>query len=269
MGKRLLVGSLLIAALAGVYVLDTEVLAEPLVSRILLWLVAMAAVREVLALAGRRVERNPGLFLFAGIALVAVVVPSLVAGTVVPPVLLVLAALVGAAIRLLGMAPLRSATVAYPEAALLACGSLYVALPLSFLDQILVRDPTAAYVVVLVSKASDSCGYLVGTLLGRKRIAPSVSPKKTWEGTIAGVLGATGAAALLEGYLPGTRLFAAVVGAIVGAASLLGDLLESGLKRWAGAKDSSELLPEFGGFLDLVDGILMAAPVAVVCLYGA
>ena len=76
-------------------------------------------------------------------------------------------------------------------------------------------------------------------------------------------------AALFDAQLPGNRPFAAAVGAMIGAATFLGDLLESGLKRWAGVKDSSGLLPEFGGFLDLVDGILMAAPVAVVCLYGA
>jgi phosphatidate cytidylyltransferase len=122
---------------------------------------------------------------------------------------------------------------------------------------------------VLVSKASDSCGYFVGTLLGRRRIAPAVSPKKTWEGTIAAVLGSTAVAALFADHFPGSRLFAAAAGALIGGASFLGDLLESGLKRWVGVKDSSDLLPEFGGFLDLVDGILLAAPVAVVCLYGA
>jgi phosphatidate cytidylyltransferase len=226
MAKRLLVGSLLIAALVGIYFLDAQVLREPLASRILLWLVALAAMREVLTLGGRHVERSPGLSIFGGIAIVAVVVPSLVAGTIVPPVLLVIAALGAAVVRLLGMAPVVTAPRAWPEAALLGGGMLYVALPLSFLDQILVRDVSAGYVVVLVSKASDCCGYFVGTLLGRKRIAPAVSPKKTWEGTIAAVLGATGVAAIFEAALPGTRLFAAAVGAMIGAASFAGDLLE-------------------------------------------
>jgi phosphatidate cytidylyltransferase len=60
-----------------------------------------------------------------------------------------------------------------------------------------------------------------------------------------------------------------VIGLLIGAASFLGDLIESGFKRWGGVKDSSALLPEFGGFLDMLDGILLAAPVAVVCLFGS
>ncbi|MHC5051755.1 MAG: phosphatidate cytidylyltransferase, partial [Planctomycetota bacterium] len=107
-----------------------------------------------------------------------------------------------------------------------------------------------------------------GSLLGRKRIAPAVSPKKTWEGTIIGVLASAGVAGLLYDHLVGGPEFAAFIGLLIGLASFLGDLIESGLKRWAGAKDSAALLPEFGGALDLLDGILVAAPVAVICLYG-
>jgi phosphatidate cytidylyltransferase len=63
--------------------------------------------------------------------------------------------------------------------------------------------------------------------------------------------------------------FAAGVGLLLGGASMVGDLVASGLKRWAGVKDSSAFLPQFGGILDLVDGVLLAAPVAVVCLFGS
>jgi phosphatidate cytidylyltransferase len=60
----------------------------------------------------------------------------------------------------------------------------------------------------------------------------------------------------------------AVIGGLIGVFSFLGDLVESGLKRWADVKDSASLLPEFGGVLDMLDGVLVAAPVAAICLYG-
>ena len=123
--------------------------------------------------------------------------------------------------------------------------------------------------IVAISKISDVCGYFVGTLIGKRRIAPAVSPKKSWEGTIAAVLGSGGMAVLLRDQIGQDVVHAFVIGLLIGAASFLGDLIESGFKRWGGVKDSSALLPEFGGFLDMLDGILLAAPVAVVCLFGS
>jgi phosphatidate cytidylyltransferase len=168
------------------------------------------------------------------------------------------------------MAPLRSAPAAFPEAVLLAGAILYGAGLLSYLDRLFVRGGLGTgLAVIAISKTTDICGYFVGTLVGRRRIVPALSPKKTWEGTIAGVLGAAGAGALLAPELIGTPLFCAALGAVLGVSSFLGDLLGSGIKRWAGVKDSGALLPEFGGVIDLVDGILVAAPVAAICLYGA
>lgn len=269
MGRRIVIGLLLIGALVAVYLLDERVIGRPVASRFVLWLLALLGLYETLALGARRVECNPGLFLYGSIAVIAVITPYLYWQVPVPPALLALAALMAGGIRLLGMAPLRSAAAAFPEALLLACAILYTAGLLSFLDRILVTGGVgAAFALIAVSKASDVGGYFAGTLLGRKRIAPAVSPKKTWEGTIIGVLASAGVAALLHRQLIGTPVFAAILGLIFGVASLFGDLIESGLKRWAGAKDSAALLPEFGGALDLLDGILVAAPVAVICLYG-
>jgi len=269
MGRRILLGLLLIGALVAIYLLDEMVIGRPMASRILLWLLALAGLYETLMLGARRVECNPGLFLYGGIAVVVVVTPYLIWQAPVPPAMLALAALMTGGIRLLGMAPLRSAAAAFPEALLLACAILYTAGLLSFLDRILLTGGVGtAFAVIAVSKASDVGGYFAGTLLGRNRIAPAVSPKKTWVGTIVGVLASAGVAALLHDHLVGTPAFAAFLGGLFGLASFLGDLIESGLKRWAGAKDSAALLPEFGGVLDLLDGILVAAPVAVICLYG-
>ncbi len=268
MKTRIVIGLGLIGLLYGLYLLDTQVLARPILARIVVWLFALGALREVLTLGSVKVDCAPGLFLYGGIAVVAIVVPSLVTGTPVPGSLIALAAVAGAGIRLIGMAPLRSAAVAFPEALLLAGGVLYTAGLLSFLDRIAIVSVPMAFAVVAVSKSGDICAYFVGTLFGRKKIAPAISPKKTWEGTIAGVLGAAGVAALLSAELQGPPEFSALIGALIGAATFLGDLLGSGLKRWASAKDSANLLPEFGGVIDLVDGILLAAPVAIVCLLG-
>ena len=166
------------------------------------------------------------------------------------------------------MAPVRSAAVAFPEAVLFGVAVAYTAGLLSFLDRIMIESVRTAYVVVAISKICDICAYFVGSLVGRARIAPAVSPKKTWEGTLAGILGAAGTAALFSPELQGPPAFAAIIGALIGAATFLGDLAASGLKRWADQKDSAALLPEFGGMLDMLDGILMTAPVALICLHG-
>jgi len=274
MKKRILIGALLLACVAAVFLIDKHLFGRPLVSRVAVWLLALGTLHEVIVMGARRIECGPGLFMLGAIAIVAVVTPYLIMGREVPievpGTLLVLAALAAGGIRLLGMAPLRSAPAALPEAALLAGAILYSAGLLCFVDRLFVRGGLGtALAVVAVAKTTDVCGYFVGTLVGRRRIAPAISPKKTWEGTIAGLLGAAGVGALLAPELIGTPVFAAAIGALLGLASFLGDLIASGLKRWAGVKDSATLLPEFGGFVDLLDGILVAAPVAVVCLYGA
>ena len=122
--------------------------------------------------------------------------------------------------------------------------------------------------VVVASKASDIGGYLVGKPLGRHKMIPSVSPGKTWEGSVGGLLFSAGAAAgmiALTGPLPplaSTPQEAAVLGLVLGAASIVAGVTQSALKRRAGVKDSSALLPEMGGILDMVDSLLLAAPAA-------
>jgi len=123
--------------------------------------------------------------------------------------------------------------------------------------------------VLLVTKSSDIGAYTLGSLIGRHKLVPWLSPGKTWEGLLgavlfAGGIGAGGAALLgvfgiegRPGVLPGVLL-----GGVFAIAGQAGDLLESVLKRDAGAKDSGGAIPGFGGVLDVVDSILLAAPVA-------
>ncbi len=114
---------------------------------------------------------------------------------------------------------------------------------------------------------SDTGGYFFGALFGRHPMAPSVSPKKSWEG-LAGSLVATGvgAALLLYYLLDVPWWYGALFGLAVAAASVLGDLAESLLKRDLGIKDMGHLLPGHGGLMERLDSILFAAPTAYVIL---
>jgi phosphatidate cytidylyltransferase len=115
---------------------------------------------------------------------------------------------------------------------------------------------------VLVTFATDSGAYFTGRLLGRRPLAPNVSPGKTWEGSAGGFVFAV-AAALVLGAIFDLRIAlwqVGVVGATVGVASQWGDLLESKLKRIAGVKDAGNLFPGHGGILDRLDSIVISVP---------
>lgn len=121
--------------------------------------------------------------------------------------------------------------------------------------------------LVAVTKAGDVAAYAVGSLVGRTRLAPVLSPGKTWEGAAAALVGSLVAAWLVlerPGLHPAGRPWGGwgVFGLAVGLAGMLGDLAESLLKREAGSKDSGTSLGGLGGVLDLVDSLLFAAPVA-------
>lgn len=118
--------------------------------------------------------------------------------------------------------------------------------------------------VVLVVWASDVGAYLAGRLMGGPRLAPRISPNKTWAGAGGGL-----ASALLVGLASawvlaglGSPVRAAAIALLVGTAAQMGDLFESWLKRRFRVKDSSRLIPGHGGLLDRADGLLAAAPVA-------
>lgn len=109
----------------------------------------------------------------------------------------------------------------------------------------------------------DSFSYLSGKMFGRHLIAPTISPRKTWEGACGGyvctILGMQGVLWMLNGVQPWMRLSAGML--VVCVLGLCGDLFESWLKRRSGIKDSGSILPGHGGFFDRFDGIMFAAPV--------
>lgn len=121
--------------------------------------------------------------------------------------------------------------------------------------------------LVAVVKSGDIAAYVVGVLVGRTKMAPALSPGKTWEGAAAALVGSCAAAWFVierAGLAAAARPWGgwALFGLAVGAAGMLGDLAESLAKRELGAKDSGRLLGGLGGVLDLVDSLLLAAPVA-------
>ena len=144
---------------------------------------------------------------------------------------------------------------------------VFVGLALSYTVGLRAIDDRAGrdvpLLLLLCLAASDSAALYVGRSLGKHRMAPSLSPKKSWEGAIAGLAGSVLAAfvALWTFYTRLTPLHCVVLGLLLGAAGILGDLAESMLKRAAGAKDSSAILPGHGGLLDRADSLLFTAPV--------
>lgn len=122
--------------------------------------------------------------------------------------------------------------------------------------------------VLATTKMGDVCAYFVGKGIGRHYCAPELSPKKTWEGGLGGVLGSMATSCVFSLFLqPSFNIYEALgLGAVVGVFAILGDLAESLIKRDAGIKDSNTL-PGLGGALDIVDSLLFTFP--VVYLYFA
>jgi phosphatidate cytidylyltransferase len=118
-------------------------------------------------------------------------------------------------------------------------------------------------IFIAVTVASDIGGYFAGTFFGRHRLAPAISPKKTWEGAAGSALACMLVGAWLVGWLldDGALWHGLVIGAAAAVVAITGDLIESMLKRDLGIKDMGALLPEHGGVLDRIDSLVATAPV--------
>ncbi len=123
------------------------------------------------------------------------------------------------------------------------------------------KAPALVLLVGLGVALSDVGAFCAGKLLGGPKLAPRLSPGKTWGGVLGNLLGAALALALIQFALPPLRLWqAGLIVLAIGLGSVWGDLLESLLKRQRGVKDAGGLLPGFGGLLDRIDSLLIAAP---------
>lgn len=150
----------------------------------------------------------------------------------------------------------------------IAFGIPYFAVPPLAMYRLHMVDSWLVFLVVAIVAFGDSAAYFVGRKIGRHKIAPQVSPKKSWEGSLAGFLAGILTTAIWAwfrlGEIPPELLALAAATAVTGQ---LGDLVESLVKRGAGVKDSSNVLPGHGGFYDRLDALILATPVFALGLW--
>jgi phosphatidate cytidylyltransferase len=150
------------------------------------------------------------------------------------------------------------------QAAVDVVAPIYVGLPLGMLVALqTLSGPKATLLLIATIVVSDSAQYYTGRAFGRRPLAPTISPKKTVEGAIGGVVfGALFMAVAISFVFPATPILVRVLlGLVIVFLGIVGDLFESKLKRDAGMKDSSTLIPGHGGVLDRIDALLFAIPV--------
>lgn len=179
---------------------------------------------------------------------------------IVPTLLATLVCIIS--VPLLGRSPLEQSL---RDGAMTLFGVLYLGLTLGTLSmtRLLPLGEWLIFFLLLVTWASDTGAYLVGTMYGRHRLAPTISPKKTVEGLVGGLI-----AAIIAGYaarwwfLPDlSGLDCLILATLLTITGLWGDLTESAMKRSVGMKDSGGILPGHGGMLDRLDSLLFTAPV--------
>lgn len=147
-------------------------------------------------------------------------------------------------------------------------GILYIAFPVSLLAYLCYPEkdnPSYSYEILLgyliILWLFDTGAYITGSLLGKHKIMEKVSPGKTWEGLIGGLIIAAGTGLILAGIFKTiTRTDWLIITLITAITGTMGDLVESGIKRNASIKDSGSLLPGHGGMLDRIDSILLSVP---------
>ena len=258
--------------------------------------VALLAIAEFLKLVTHYAVQPLGPATYAFVALFFVFV--IVASTNRTPLVETTAILYGLALAA-ALAPFVFLTVAmrranltsgYPAAAASAFAFVYIAIPMALLVAIRQQPAGAIWTIytLLAVWAGDIFAYFVGKSLGRHRMSPEISPKKTWEGAAASILASVIVGTLWIQHAPGISSALLRIGlidrrdgmfgleqpqlwpiillsAVVNIAAQLGDLVESLIKRGAGVKDSGTILPGHGGMLDRIDAMLFAVPVVWAC----
>jgi phosphatidate cytidylyltransferase len=176
--------------------------------------------------------------------------------------------IIGVAVIIL-LADLVSKKINFKALLVSAVGIIYISMGLSLIFQLralmsntFVGDIgyTIPLVLIVSIWVNDTAAYLVGSLIGRRPLS-SISPNKTWEGTIAGILISVLLVTKIMGqYIPLSEKSIFLISIVAAIAGNFGDLVESKLKRVAGVKDSGTMMPGHGGFLDRFDSILLATP---------
>jgi phosphatidate cytidylyltransferase len=189
--------------------------------------------------------------------LVALVLMGIVAGAFTLQVLFLLPILVGA-LGLWEWWPLSKNPSCTPWLRIAVPVVFFVIPAVSFLG----LGDAQALVLVIVVALTDTLAYIIGRRYGRRKLAPSISPKKTWEGFLGAIFLAPALVTLAWLLLPVPSYFSFVHLFFLSLLSQMGDLMESKLKRHLGIKDTGTLLRGHGGIMDRVDGFILAAPAA-------
>lgn len=268
---RLIVSPIILGIVAGVLYLQ-HTTGNALATDFLLALVTAGAGVEMAMLLGARV---PGLSrLHAGafcalLCLVGAFAPGGGTADVFVRFELRLGILTAALFTLLARHARDTRPQAVEQIAVAMIPVIYVGLLASVLREFAVGPEGALRLlfIVLVAKSSDIGGWLIGKPFGKHKMIPSVSPGKSWEGTAGGLaLSALAAVFLPELLQIGEAAWSMAhrlgFGIVLGGASILAGITQSGWKRRVRVKDSSALIPEMGGFLDMLDSLLVAGPVA-------
>jgi phosphatidate cytidylyltransferase len=243
----------------------------PIATLVLTLVAAVLAVFEYASLAASLGARVPRVLALA--AVVAATIATCLSGAQPTDVdfrpdpglldVVILTALIAMSAAVIGSVPPGPAVLPSVGASLFSI--VYLGVPLGALAALRMAPdgPQKLLLLMAVIVISDSAQYYTGRSLGRRPLAPAISPKKTREGAVGGLV--FGTASFVVGarwVFPATpMLLLALVGATIAAAGMIGDLFESLLKRSAGVKDSSHLIPGHGGVLDRLDSWLFAAPV--------
>jgi phosphatidate cytidylyltransferase len=151
-----------------------------------------------------------------------------------------------------------------PAIAASSAALIFVAWPFSYLvrmDGLLPGGPALVLFALSTVWGGDTVAFFVGKSIGRLKMAPALSPKKTWEGAIGNVVGALIAGYFFARWQNGDLTAWLATAALAAVAGQVGDLIESAYKRGAGVKDSGAMLPGHGGMLDRIDSLIFAAPV--------
>jgi len=174
-----------------------------------------------------------------------------------------------AALLLLSMQRGRALETSLPGVASTLFGVIYIAGPFALAREIHAASAHWLFLVLILNWVGDGAAYYAGRAFGRHKLAPRVSPNKTWEGAIASAVAALSVgAAYLQYFQPAALpLFEVVLlTAAINVSGQFGDLAESALKRGAQVKDSGGILPGHGGMLDRLDGVLFSFVAAYICL---
>jgi phosphatidate cytidylyltransferase len=264
--QRVITAVVLLALLVGALAWSTiafELLATAIVA---------AALGEWMQLVGwpRRPAVAGAAVFGAVLFVVALVMPQWVGQVLLP--LSLLATIVWAALAVLLLQP-DAMAVRMPRGVATALALLMMSAAWVALVHFLLEGVVVLLSVLVIVWVADTAAYFAGRAFGKRKLAPHISPGKTWAGVVGAVVAVIGVAVIALLVAPGAallsnRLLAAlgVVGAVLLGAivllSVVGDLFESLLKRQAGVKDSSHLLPGHGGFYDRIDALLPTLPLA-------